>query len=316
MRMRTDGRDRRLSGKPLDAEPKPAQRQDQTLARDRLLQNQMVRVTSWMVCVAGLIGLCFPVTCILAETTLAQDNLTPRQRAIEKQRLRLSSSEVEERRDALSQLGLMQHRDAARVALTALNDPVAIVRATAASAVLALPAEEAVVALTPLLQDKDEFVRVEGAYALGKVRSRNAVPALTEALVDAKDGVRAAAAVSLGEIGDESAVVPLVQVVSGDPVSSVGGAKRKGKREQNQFVIRAAAVALGQIRSRTAVPALIRVLGQEELASDVKREAARSLGLIADLSAVPALRAALRSTDPYLSQAALEAIRRIAPRPG
>jgi HEAT repeat protein len=240
-----------------------------------------------------------------------QDILTPRQRAIEKERLRLDSGDLEERRDAVAQLGVFRHPDASRVALSALKDPEAIVRATAAKAILALPVDESVEALTPLLSDKDEFVRQEAAYALAKTRSRVAVPPLSEALTDKKDGVRAAAAIALGEIGDESAVVTLVQVISGQPVTGGGKGKRKGKKEQNQFVLRAAAMALGQIRSRAAAPALINALGQEDLPSDIKREAARSLGLIGDPASIPALQTALTSTDPYLSQAASEALKTI-----
>jgi len=243
--------------------------------------------------------------------TKFQDNLTPRQRAIEKQRLRLGSSDLEERRDAVARLGVMDHPDASRVALSALKDPEPIVRATAAKAILALPGDESVEALITLLSDRDEFVRQESAYALAKTRSGAAVSPLSAALTDKKDGVRAAAALALGEIGDESAVVTLVQVVSGQPVTGGGKGKRKGQKEQNQFVLRAAAMALGQIRSRAAVPALIGALGQEQLASDVKREAARSLGLIGDPASVPALQTALSSTDPYLSQAASEALKSI-----
>lgn len=216
-----------------------------------------------------------------------QEGLTPRQRAIETQRQRLASAEVEERRDAVAQLGVMHHPDASRVALSALKDAEPIVRATAAKAILALPVYESVESLTPLLSDKDEFVREEAAYALAKTRSRAAVSPLTEALTDKKDGVRAAAAIALGEIGDESAVVTLVQVISGQPVPGGGKGKRKGKKEQNQFVLRAAAMSLGQIRSRAAVPALIGALGREELAGDIRREVARSLGLIGDPASVP-----------------------------
>src|SRR5258705_12688214 len=61
--------------------------------------------------------------------------LTPLQLAIEKQRERLSSAEIEDRRDALVQLRAMQHPDASRVAISALNDPAPMVRATAAAAV-------------------------------------------------------------------------------------------------------------------------------------------------------------------------------------
>ena len=85
----------------------------------------------------------------------------------------------------------------------------------------------------------------------------------------------------------------------------------KRKREQNVFVLRAAAVSLGQIRSRAGTPALISALSNEKLDNDVRREAARSLGLIGDPSAVPALRAASTAADPFLSQLAYQALRKL-----
>src|SRR5258708_38669238 len=81
----------------------------------------------------------------------SNDRLTPIQQRIEVQRRRLSSPEIEERRDALMQLGAMRHRDASRAAMSALNDPEPIIRVAAAHAIEALPASEAAAALLPLL---------------------------------------------------------------------------------------------------------------------------------------------------------------------
>jgi HEAT repeats/PBS lyase HEAT-like repeat len=239
-------------------------------------------------------------------------SLTPRQREIEKQRQRLSSADVEERRDAIMRLGVMRDPQASRAALPGLSDELPIIRAAAAKAIIYLPASEAVSALVPLLSDRDEFVRQEAAYALGMTRDKAAVSALSELLAtDKNDGVRAASVIALGEIADESAVVPLVQVISGQPVSGSANSKSKAKKEKNEFVVRAAVTALGRIGNRAAVPALVRVLSDENTVSDVKREAARALGLIADPSAVPALQAAMSAGDPYLSHTAAEALARI-----
>src|SRR5438309_11776129 len=97
---------------------------------------------------------------------------TPLQREIERQRLRLSSEDAEERRDALMRLGNLKRPEASRAAAVSLNDIAPIVRVTAAHAILSLPQEEAARLLIPLLQDKSEFVRRETAYALGVTRSR------------------------------------------------------------------------------------------------------------------------------------------------
>lgn len=242
----------------------------------------------------------------------AATSLTPLQLEIEKQRMRLSSAEVEERRDALTRLGSMHNTDASRVALTGLGDAVAIVKVSAAEAILSLPPAESARSLIPLLSDKDEFVRREAAYALGKTRSRTAVASLIDRLINDKiDSVRGAAAVALGQIRDETAVSSLAYVLN--PQFGLIPSKRsqKNKKPENPSVLRAAARSLGQIGSRVGLPALIRALQDEQSEADVRRESALALGAVGDSSALPALREALTALDPYLSQAAQEAIRKI-----
>src|SRR6185369_13768546 len=81
---------------------------------------------------------------LMATLAYAQENLTPRQRQIERERQRLSSTDLEERRDALIKLRIINHPDAARAAVAGLNDPEPMVRVTAAHALQALPGDEAV----------------------------------------------------------------------------------------------------------------------------------------------------------------------------
>lgn len=231
--------------------------------------------------------------------------LTPIQREIERQRRRLNSADIEERRDALMRLGSLKRPDASRVAAVGLSDIAPIVRVTAMHAIRSLPQAEAATLLIPLLPDKLEFVRQEAAYALGETHSRAAVaPLVNVLLTDKEAGVRGAAAVALGEIRDESAVQPLSQVLAGRTEK-----KKKAKTGENQFVMRAAAHSLGQIRSRSGVDVLIATLANDANDNDVRREAATALGLIGDPSAGPALQAAFASSDPYLSEAAREALR-------
>ena len=238
-------------------------------------------------------------------------SLTPLQLEIEKQRERLGSAEMEERREAVTRLGSMHHPRASRAALSALNDPAPIVRATATTAILSLPAEESAANLVLLLSDKDEFVRQQVAYALGETRSHAAVAPLIERLSDKKDSVRGAVAVALGQIGDVTAVASLAAILNPQPGLTPAKKKQKSKREQNPFVLRAAAHSLGQIGSREGLPALIVVLQDEKAEADVRREAAFALGSIGDAAAIPVLRAALMARDPYLSGAAHEAIKKI-----
>lgn len=242
-----------------------------------------------------------------ATSGLAQSagQLTPIQREIERQRQRLSSSDIEERRDALMRLGNMKRPDASRVAAAGLNDLEVQVRVAAAHAVVFLPPAEAAGLLLPLLQDRAEFIRREAAYALGETRSRTAVARLSELLSGDKEAaVRGAAAVALGQIGDETAVNALSQALS--------GMKKKKAAPADEFLRRSAAHSLGQIRSRAGLPTLIAALSDDQNPPDVRREAAVALGLIGDAAAAPSLRAALDSSDPYLAEAARLALRRLA----
>ena len=260
-----------------------------------------------------LCAVCAFIT-LLGLTVSAQEsrNLTPVQAEIELQRRRLTSGDQEERRDALMKLGAMRLAAASQAAVPALRDSSAMVRVTAAKAILSLSAEESATYLLPLLNDKDEFVRRETAYALGLTRSRSATTALSERLLnDKEDGVRGAAAVALGQIADEAAIVALVGALA--PELSAP-AKKKRKREENVFVLRAAATALGQIRSRAGTGALVSALNNETFPSDVRREAARSLGLIGDPTAAPALRNATTAADPFLSELAYEALKKLGQR--
>jgi HEAT repeat protein len=52
-------------------------------------------------------------------------------------------------------------------------------------------------------------------------------------------------------------------------------------------------------------------LTDEQMPIDVRRAAAEALGAIGDASASPALKAAIDSNDPYLSQTARAALRRV-----
>jgi HEAT repeat protein len=229
------------------------------------------------------------------------------QREIERQRQRLRLDDIEERRDALMRLSNLKRPEAARIAIAGLNDPAPVVRVTAAHAIMSLPQAEAAALLLPLLADRLEFVRREAAYALGETRSRSAVAPLVNILTSDKEmSVRGAAAIALGEIGDEAAAQPLGQVLAGQPEK-----KKKAKGEADDFVKRATAQALGRIKSRSSVDVLIATLSNDANDSDVRREAATALGLIGDTSAGPALQAAFASTDPYLSEAARAALRRL-----
>jgi HEAT repeat protein len=272
--------------------------------------------------VAAPLFLAFALALALAATVApaapsarAQVELTPLQHEVRVQTARLSSADVEERRDAVVRLGAMARPEGSRAAVPALGDPAAIVRATAARAVLSLGPGEAAAVILPLLRDRDEFVRREAAYALGLTRSTVGLQALAAAVeTDKQPSVRGAAAVALGQLGQTTAVSALAAALS-RRLQAPGffNRVRRRKVEEDEFVRRAAAVSLGQIGSREAVPVLVETLSDERAPGDVRREAARALGLIGDTGAVPALRSVLTHPDPYLSRIAFEALRRLAP---
>ncbi len=269
------------------------------VARQRLILVVALVVVGWLVCAEGIEARC---------AITQQERLTPIQREVERQRQRLSSTEPEERRDALMHLGNLKRPDASRAAAAALNDEIPAVRVAAAHAILSLPGTEAANFLSPLLKDKNEFVRREAAFALGESRSRTATTILIELMLhDKKPSVRGAAAVALGQIRDDAALPALSQVVTGQDSK-----KRKSKSFEEEFVVRSAVRSLGQIGSRTSVSTLISALQDETNSMETRREAATALGLIGDPSALPALQAAFAThADPYLSEAARTAIRQI-----
>src|ERR1043166_4217568 len=130
----------------------------------------------------GLVGVVIGLACASLAWGQANDRLTPIQQQIQVQQRRLSSSSVEERRDALMRLGTMNHPNAPRVAMSAQDNTEPAVRVTAAHATTSLPAADALTALTPLLADKLEVVRREAANALGGTHSRAAVQPLIQLL--------------------------------------------------------------------------------------------------------------------------------------
>lgn len=250
----------------------------------------------------------------------------------------IQNGNVEQKREALFQIRNLETEESSRIAIPALRDKDAIVRATAAFSVIFLPKSEAAQILLPSLQDKAEFVRRETAYALGKVGDSSAVNSLLQTLNKDKIlEVRTASAIALGEIGDVSAIDELVKTLQKKPV------------EDDEFLRRAAARSIGQIAqivqtndSKLLTPenflpekykdlkqpkylsiekefpvftqaanALKSVLQNGNEADDTRREAAFALGAIGDESAVSILQNKLNDKDLYLAEIAKESIRKI-----
>jgi len=208
---------------------------------------------------------------------------------------RLRSSDEEERRDAALQLGAIEKPEAAPALKSALSDSSPRVRVIAIRGLSMLgDAEFIPLIAAPLAQDKVPFVRKSAAYALGRFHRSEATPALVAALTDKDAEVRSAATIALTEYTDAAAIAPLTGALS----------------DKSNFVRAHAARALG-LNGRAAaqaVPALITLLTTDE-GPEVRRQAATALGNIGDRAALPALERARYSADPYLSEAALAAIK-------
>jgi len=219
------------------------------------------------------------------------------QNEIQKEELRLRSSDAEERRDAVLRLKWINTEESSRKSITALSDSAESVRAIATHAILSLPSNEAASYLLPLLNDKIEIVRQETAYALGQTRSQSAVQKLLTVLANKKElpGVRSASAIALGLIGDKQAEGFLIQAL-------------QDKKNPNPFIQRSAVRSLGQLKSVGSVALLISILNDEKAEPDVRRESANALGMIGERDAINALEKASKSFEPYLSEIANEAL--------
>ena len=254
----------------------------------------------------------------------------------DKFRAAITDGDAETQRNTLFELKKIGSEEASRIALPALKSSDELVRATAASAVIWLPPDEAIAALLPLLNDESEFVRRETAFALGEVGDPAAVMQLVR-FIDQEDSLepKNAAVIALGKIGDVSAIPPLVEILSKKP------------NDENEFTRRSAARSLGQIaalfdgaehtattpknflplkykeiepesdaaaRSRSfdkAVNILIKVVQNSKESFDTRCEAAAALGFIGDRRALPAIASCRKSTDVYLKESCEEAFLRL-----
>ena len=209
----------------------------------------------------------------------------------------LQSADEEERREAVQMLGAM--RDAATIPAlrAALDDKSDRVRAAALAAMgmLAEPSLAPLVAAS-LTKDKRPFVRKAAAYALGHFKGGEATAALVAGLRDKDMEVRGAAAVALTDAPDAAAIAPLTQSLS----------------DKSAFVRAHAAAALGANgrAAAQAVPNLVKMLATDE-DHEARRQAAAALGRIGEPAALAALERAEHSSDPYLSQAARDAMKQI-----
>lgn len=139
----------------------------------------------------------------------------------------------------------------------------------AALTALSRTRDDALAALSELLEDPDADVRTYAALALGLTEDSRAVPALVRRLDDADTNVRFHAIEALGRIRDADAAEPLVAIA-----------------ESRDFFLSFAALdALAAIGEPSVVPRIIALLDDEALLSAV----ASCLGALGAEDAAPAL---------------------------
>ncbi|MCA1629970.1 MAG: HEAT repeat domain-containing protein [Acidobacteria bacterium] len=138
------------------------------------------------------------------------------------------------------------------------------------------------------LTDAAPIVRATAARAVLSLPPDEAARLVVPLLRDKSEFVRREAAYALGLTRSRVGVGDLIPLVARDKEAGVRGA---------------AAVALGQIGDARAVPALSGALGRRVGAS----------GILNRVTFRKALRAALAARDPFLSEIAFEALRKIDP---
>lgn len=226
---------------------------------------------------------------------------------------RLSGGDEEQRLDAATQLVVLfgalpdsaSPQTLAVLTRALRSDGSPVVRALAARAMQSCCADQAIEPLLAgLAGEKEIAVRKAILYALASHRSPQIVSALIPLLKDKKPEIRAVAAYALAEAGDASSA------------SAMTEALRTRRNEEDAFTRSQIARGLGRIGERAAIDALLDALARDK-SQEVRREAARALGLIAnkqDAKVIEALRQMTLQPDPYLTSITIAALERIQSR--
>ncbi len=198
---------------------------------------------------------------------------------------RLSAEDSDARRWAVYDLEKFPAEVTVDYLVLATQDEHRAVREAASELLEAVPPEQSLPQLTPLLGHEKIEVRNLVAVLIAKFGGE-AVDALVVALEEGSEDVRKFSADILGLAGSERAVEGLSKAM-GDEVANVGVS---------------AAEALGKIKSPQALPALKHAFETKEY---LKREAAEAIGLIGDAGSANFLAGKLFETSDLLIQYAM-----------
>jgi len=226
------------------------------------------------------------------------------------------------RQAAISAINSLGHPEMASRAVTLLQDSDGRVRESAVKIAGYFGYPECVVLLFELCQDPDENVRRAAVGHLPYLDDDRILPILNDALHNGTPKVRSAAAHALGQL-ESSQALPGLLAAMNDPdswvryfaVRSIGQHKMPEAIDKLEFMAKADAAghvriaaleALGQLGGARAV-AIIAPMS-ESAESDMARAALKSLGSIGHPDSLPPLLTALRSTEPVIRIAALDAL--------
>jgi len=204
---------------------------------------------------------------------------------------KLQSPDFYERENAVKELGTYNKDEAVAGLIIALEDPDLGIREVAAEHLTKIKGATASQLLVRFLEHNDIGTRNLASEILVKI-GREAVPALLEHINDDDYDVRKFIVDVLGLIKDEQAIEAVCQKLW----------------DENNNVVCSAAEALGEIGSAEAVPHLIAV---SEKVEDARLPAVEALGKIGDPSILPHLYKCLKTDDPMVEYAVLEAIGQI-----
>jgi HEAT repeat protein len=203
---------------------------------------------------------------------------------------RVGDSAPEVRRAVVRALGELGDPRASSALVLALRDTSAQVRVEALGALGRLRAQEAVVAIAPLLDDRAApEVRAAALGALGRIGSELAVATLIKALATDDAGAQSSSVRDALESAGERATAPLLSVLEsyGQPNIAAG-----------------AALVLGATQAKGAGPVVVRAMGQGSLG---QREGLRALARLGDRSTLPAVLELLSDANPTVRHEAVVA---------
>lgn len=201
---------------------------------------------------------------------------------------KIGDSAPEVRRAVVRALGELGDTRAGSALVLALRDTVAAVRVEALTALGRLGAQDAVLAIAPLLEERaNPEVRVAGLAALGKIGSEPAVRALIKSLATEDAAAKGSSVRDALEASGPSAVGPLLTAVEqfGNPNVAAG-----------------AALVLGSMKAPGAGPAIVGAMHKGSL---VPYAGLRALSLLGDPATLPTVLELLSDTNPVVRRQAV-----------